>query len=248
MRRYHPRHFEANWIVAEKRAISMDILACPLRLSDQSEVLQVIARDVSFRREAEARLQTLLRELQAANAKLEVLSTVDEMTGLHNFRHLKSQLELEHSRASRYGTPYAIVYCDIDHFKKYNDRNGHLAGDQLLREFALIVQSSIRTTDLAARYGGEEFCIICPGVNWEGAAVVAERIRSRVEAAPLPFREGQPDGKLTVSVGVASFPGDGKTSAEILKEADAALYASKEAGRNRVTIARALRKQNVEVA
>jgi diguanylate cyclase (GGDEF)-like protein len=91
------------------------------------------------------------------------------MTGLFNFRHFKEQLDVEHARASRYTTPYSVVFMDIDHFKRYNDQNGHPAGDALLKEIAQIIRSSSRVSDVPARYGGEEFAILCKGVNWEGA-------------------------------------------------------------------------------
>ncbi|MGZ3688729.1 MAG: PAS domain S-box protein, partial [Bdellovibrionota bacterium] len=108
MRRYHPRQFESHWALSDGRNLTMEILACPLKLDDGQEVLQVIARDVSFRYKQEQKMQVLLRELQAANAKLEVLTTVDEMTGLYNFRHFTNQLQSEHERALRFGTPYSI--------------------------------------------------------------------------------------------------------------------------------------------
>ena len=244
MRRYYPRQFDSRWKLPDGRMIHMEILACPLSLSDQRESLQVIARDISFKREAEMKLPSLLSELKAANAKLEVLSNEDEMTKLFNFRHFKTELQKEHLRSARYATEYSIVFCDIDYFKKYNDRNGHPAGDALLREFAKVLQKCCRSSDLPARYGGEEFAVICPGVSAEGAVILAERIRSSV--AEMDFAHGsyQPDGKLTVSVGVSSFPVNGASAEDILKAADEAVYASKAAGRNRVTVAaaRALKK------
>jgi diguanylate cyclase (GGDEF)-like protein/PAS domain S-box-containing protein len=236
MRRYYPRQFDAHWKLSDGRTLHMEIQACPLELSDGSQVLQVIARDVSFKREAEAKLQTLLKELQAANAKLEIMSTVDEMTGLHNFRHFKSELKKEHARATRFGNPYAIVFCDIDHFKKYNDRNGHPAGDQLLREFAATLKKTCRASDMVARYGGEEFALICPGVDAIGAQVLAERIRQAVAETPYAFAEHQPLGLISCSIGVASYPGHARDPEGVLKAADEAVYVSKSQGRNRVTV------------
>jgi diguanylate cyclase (GGDEF)-like protein/PAS domain S-box-containing protein len=230
MRRYYPRLFDSRWKLADGTVIHMEVLACPLVLADKREVIQVLARDVSFKREAEAKMQELLR-------KLEVLSTVDEMTALFNFRHFKTELLKEHTRATRFSTPYSIVFCDIDHFKKYNDRNGHPAGDLLLRSFAQTLQKTCRSSDLVARYGGEEFAIICPGVDAMGANVLAERIRVAVNETKYPHGEHQPLGCISVSIGVSCFPEHGKTPEEVLKAADKAVYASKAAGRNRVSLA-----------
>mgnify|MGYP000213688142 CR=1 FL=1 len=220
MRRYHPRLFEARWKVAGK-ALIFEIVACPLRLSDGSEVLQVIARDVTFRREAEE--------------KLRILSTVDEMTGMFNFRYFKTALALEHPRAERFQKPYAVVFCDIDNFKHYNDRNGHPAGDALLKEMAQLIIGCARTTDLCARYGGEEFVVLCPETNWEQAMVLAERIRSVVAAHPFAHAAAQPKGHLSFSIGVASYPADGQTPEQVLHAADQAMYHSKASGRNLVS-------------
>jgi diguanylate cyclase (GGDEF)-like protein/PAS domain S-box-containing protein len=242
LRRYYPRQFDCRWKLANEKLIHMEILACPLTLSDGSTVLQILARDVSFKREAEAKLQVLLKELQAANAKLEVLSTVDEMTGLFNFRHFKSELLKEHVRSTRFSHPYVIVFCDIDHFKSYNDRNGHPAGDRLLKQFADTLKQTCRSSDLIARYGGEEFAVICPGIDSRGGAIAAERIRSAVERTAFEFSEFQPLGRVTCSVGVASFPDHAATPDLVLKAADEAVYQSKAKGRNRVTIYNGLRK------
>jgi diguanylate cyclase (GGDEF)-like protein/PAS domain S-box-containing protein len=235
MRRYHPRQFDSRWKHPDGRALTMELVACPLKLANGKEILQVIAHDATARREAEQKLQVLLRQLQDANAKLEVLSTHDEMTGLANFRHFKSQLAQEHVRSSRFATPYSIVFCDIDFFKKYNDANGHPAGDRLLRQFAGILQKAFRTTDLPARYGGEEFVVLCPGVETPAAHALAERIRKTVEETAFEFSHAQPGGKLTISVGVASFPDDAKDPDLVVKAADEAVYSSKHNGRNKVT-------------
>ncbi len=238
MRRYYPRQFDTRFRLPDGKVVPIELLACPLTLSDQTEVLQVIAQDVSFKREAEAKLQSLLKELQLANAKLEVLSTVDEMTGLFNFRHFKQELQKEHARSTRYGNIYSIVFCDIDHFKHYNDRNGHPAGDQLLRDFAKVLQKCCRSSDLVTRYGGEEFAVICPGVGLEGAAVLAERIRASVAETRFAESEHQPMKCVSVSVGASCYPETGKTAEEVLKAADEAVYQSKTEGRNRVTLSR----------
>ena len=211
-------------------------------------MLQVIARDISFRREAEQKMAKLVDELKAANEKLEMLSNTDGMTGLNNFRYFKGQLVIEHARASRYADKYAIVFCDIDHFKHYNDRNGHPAGDDLLRHMAGVVRKCVRATDMPARYGGEEFVVLCPGVGLEGAQVLADRIRAAVAGADFPHAKAQPAGALTVSVGVSAFPADGSTAEQVLEASDQAMYFSKTHGRNRVTTTDQLRATRLKAS
>lgn len=237
IRRYHPRIFEVSFSKEEGKAIPMEVLACSLRITEELKVLQIIAKDISFRRKAELQTKKLLEELRTVNEKLEYLCTVDELTGLYNFRQFRSYLQMEHARATRNGKPYAVVFCDLDHFKNYNDHNGHPAGDTLLCQFSQLLKKVCRTTDLISRYGGEEFVIICPSATIEGATTVAERIRSSVEEACFLGGKHQPLGKVTVSVGIASYPQDGSDPEIILKRADEALYFSKRAGRNRVSLA-----------
>ena len=248
LRRYYPRQFDVRWRLASDRLIHMEVLACPLTLADGSTVLQVLARDVSFRREAESKMQALLKELQAANAKLEIMSTVDEMTGLFNFRHFKSELAKEHARATRFSHPYVIVFCDIDHFKKFNDRNGHPAGDRLLRQFADVLKRTCRSSDMISRYGGEEFAIICPGIDARGGAIAAERVRQAVAKTQFEYGEFQPLGLVSCSVGVASFPDHAASPELVLKAADEAVYAAKAAGRNKSIVYPGLKKDESSAA
>jgi diguanylate cyclase (GGDEF)-like protein len=126
---------------------------------------------------------------------------------------------------------------DVDHFKGYNDRHGHLAGDNALRGVSKILQHGRRANDVVARYGGEEFAIILLDVGKSAAREVAERICAQVAEFPFEFGSTQPAGKLTISLGVASFPDDGAEPALVLAAADRALFAAKNAGRNRVRIA-----------
>jgi diguanylate cyclase (GGDEF)-like protein/PAS domain S-box-containing protein len=248
IRRYYPRFFDAKWKAADGRILQVEVLACPLELSDGSTVLQLMARDVSYKREAEAKMQALLTELQAANAKLEILSTVDEMTGLFNFRYFKNELQKEHVRSERFEQPYAIIFCDIDHFKKYNDRNGHPAGDQLLREFGDLLKQVCRATDMIARYGGEEFAVICPGIDSKGGAIAAERIRKAVATRQFAHGEHQPLGHVSCSVGVASYPEHASTSDMVLKAADEAVYAAKAGGRDRIHVFEGKKKDKPSAA
>ena len=129
--------------------------------------------------------------------------------------------------------PIAVLMLDIDHFKEFNDRYGHPAGDEALRMFAHLVGSSVREGDIAARYGGEEFAICLPGLTASAAKDVAERIRERTESTIIPLGPGL-TGRITVSIGIAAAPGDGVQRVMLLKAADEALYRAKLGGRNRV--------------
>lgn len=234
-RRYYPRKCESVWKLPEEKIINVHIEACMLQLNDGREILQVLARDITSEKEAEKKIAGYIAELEVLNAKLEELSTTDFLTGLSNHRHFKTKLSAEHDRCQRYGSHYALILFDADNFKHYNDRNGHPAGDVLLKEFGAILKNACRDTDVPARYGGEEFVVLCPSTDWQGALVLAERIRKTIETKPFPFGEHQPLGKVSVSVGVSSFPVDGQDWQHVLEAADKALYESKHAGRNRVT-------------
>lgn len=161
----------------------------------------------------------------------------DGLTGLYNHRFFREQLEVEIGRAERYGHDVALIIMDIDHFKHYNDTHGHPQGDELLRGLAELLRKSIRKADLACRYGGEEFAIILPETGKETAVYLAERIRKAISEHPFPFRETQPMGALTVSIGVAVFPLDARVIDKLIRKADDALYKAKSTGRNRVVTA-----------
>jgi len=157
------------------------------------------------------------------------------LTGLLNKRQILARLE-EHLRAERERKrPVAIFLFDIDHFKQYNDGNGHLAGDDLLRALGHLLQEHLREDEYVGRYGGEEFMLVLPGTRKQDALRAAERLRRLVEEHSFPHGERQPGGRLTLSGGVAAFPQDGLDAAALIGGADEALYTSKNQGRNRVT-------------
>lgn len=239
-RSYYPRVFTSHWITPGGRKLIMQVMIGMLDLSNEKKVLQVIARDVTHAHELEQKAKAYLEELEAAKAKLELLATTDAMTGLANFRRFKQALEDEVLRAQRYDVPLSLIFCDVDHFKNYNDKNGHPAGDALLKQFAQVLRNCCRDTDFPARYGGEEFVVLCPGTNPTGAQALAERIRAAVEKFPFEYREKQPLGKVSVSIGVATFPLNAKSAADLTEAADQAVYASKKGGRNRVTFSSAV--------
>jgi diguanylate cyclase (GGDEF)-like protein len=166
---------------------------------------------------------------------VKVAADVDELTGIFNKRALKFRLSELVYGARQSGSRVAVFLFDIDHFKNYNDQNGHIAGDQALRLLAQLVRDSVRTDDIFGRFGGEEFLLIMPGRTPAQAVSAAQNIRQRIARYSFPFGENQPLGKVTVSGGVATFPDDAQDAVELLLAADNALYRAKQAGRNRVT-------------
>ncbi len=165
-------------------------------------------------------------------SRTEELSITDGLTGVYNYRYLRSALDREVARAKRYREDFAIIMLDVDHLKEYNDSHGHLQGSEVLRRLAHIALGELRATDILAKYGGDEFVIIMSQTRREGARVLAERIRAAVSAHGFP---GEDSGKkITTSMGIAQFPDDGETTRGLLEAADRALYAAKRTGRNRV--------------
>ena len=163
------------------------------------------------------------------------LANHDGLTGLLNKRYFMSQrLGLLINTAERDAGALAVFIFDIDHFKKYNDTHGHLAGDEILKGVAQVVRENLRPGDVACRYGGEEFIVAMPGAKSPDGCAAAERIRAAIESTRFPRSETQPLGRLTISGGVAQFPQDGTSGTDLILHADQALYQAKAAGRNRV--------------
>lgn len=169
--------------------------------------------------------------------ELELLSLTDATTGLFNRRAFDSRLAEESHRAERYGLNLALLMLDIDQFKHYNDTQGHVAGDQVLRQLGQILTGGIlRQVDLPFRYGGEEFAVIMPLTNATEGLALAERICDGVASAQFAHGEQQPLGRLTISGGVAAYPEHCKNEKELVERADVALYAAKRGGRNRAVM------------
>ena len=158
----------------------------------------------------------------------------DGLTGLMNKRGFMEELGKMIFSAESATQPLGVFIFDIDYFKRYNDSNGHLAGDELLKDISRVVRSALRQGDVAGRYGGEEFVVAMPDVGGAEALRIAERIRLAVESHRFSHEESQPGGCLTISGGVAAFPVDGTNGTELLSHADQALYRAKGSGRNRV--------------
>ena len=165
-------------------------------------------------------------------AVAERLAVTDGLTGVFNRRYLDATLDEELSRAGRHGRPLTIAMIDIDHFKRFNDAHGHQAGDRLLRDLTKLMGQNVRAEDRITRYGGEEFVIILPETPLGDGVLAAEKLR-QVTADRFPIGGGRAI-PVTISIGLAAFPGDGTTGAELIRAADERLYRAKAEGRNRV--------------
>jgi diguanylate cyclase (GGDEF)-like protein/PAS domain S-box-containing protein len=174
------------------------------------------------------RTEELNSDLATDNARLRELASTDALTGLKNYRHFSEVLDSAFSLAVRRGEPLSVLMVDVDHFKQFHDSYGHQSGDDVLSTLATILRTAVRSHDLVARYGGEEFVILLPDTGLSGSREVAERLRVTVERYDWPLRP------VTVSIGVATKVGGTLDPAELVKQADHALYRAKRAGRNRV--------------
>ena len=177
--------------------------------------------------------QSFASMLQSAAVRLgraEIDAITDALTGLYNHRYLQERLSEELQRARELQHPLSVLFCDLDHFKGYNDANGHSAGDGVLREVAHLIELSVRNIDIAGRYGGEEFVVLLVETGRQAAMAVAERIRERISSAGFTAH-GTP---LTVSIGVAGYPEDAERREELLDKSDWAMYLAKRRGRDQV--------------
>lgn len=160
--------------------------------------------------------------------EMKLLSITDGLTGLYNHRYFMEQLQKELERASRHNHPFSLIMLDIDRFKDYNDRFGHLEGNKVLKGIGGLLRKNSRAIDTVARFGGEEFSIILPEIGKEGATSFANRLVKKIAKHPFPKR------RVTVSGGVATFSQDGSTVMELIRRADTALYEAKRLGRDRI--------------
>jgi diguanylate cyclase (GGDEF)-like protein len=223
-------------VQADQSGAAGTVLALPMIVG--ARVVGVL--DVHVTGEPAAQVQSVLEALavHAATAleaarlyeRAEEWSRLDALTRLHNRRRFDEDLARETRHAQRHGLPLALVMCDVDHFKRFNDTHGHAHGDEVLQRFAALLEAGLRAGDRAYRYGGEEFALLLRDTDATGAVALAERIRATVADALLPGG-AEP---VTASFGVASAPHDGYQGDDLLLAADAALYAAKRAGRDRV--------------
>jgi two-component system cell cycle response regulator len=213
------------------RALELGVNDYILRPIDPNELLVRCLTQIRRKR-----YNDRLRE--SVNQTIE-LAVTDALTGLNNRRYLDKHLKLLFDRAAARGRPLSVCITDIDRFKSVNDTYGHDAGDEVLKEFAARVRSTVRGADLACRYGGEEFVVIMPDTSPETAAAVAERLRHVVESEPFVLRQSGAALTVTASLGISSSIYGATSAEELVKQADRALYEAKHGGRNRVVAAAA---------
>lgn len=215
-------------ITGQEEFMYQNTTLLPLRSTDSkiSHICLVIydVTDVAINR----------HQLQAANAQLQQLSRTDRLTGLYNRGYWEESLKVAYARHQRYGNATSLVMLDIDHFKQVNDTYGHQAGDKVIEEVARLIREHERETDVAGRYGGEEFGVVLSDTDKIGGKVFAERLRKAVEGLEV-LHNGQ-SIRFTISLGVADLSQPSINYADLIAWADHALFASKKAGRNRVTV------------
>jgi diguanylate cyclase (GGDEF)-like protein len=185
----------------------------------------------AFIEQAAAMLERLAALESAAHFEEQAMT--DPLTGVYNRRFLDRRLEEELNRSSRQNLEFSLMLLDLDHFKIYNDLCGHLAGDQALAKIAGLLKGTAREMDVVTRYGGEEFCILLPGTSSREAKLAAERVRRALEMEAFAGEELLPLGRLTVSIGLATYPLDSDDPSALIHAADLALYQAKSQGRNR---------------
>lgn len=193
-----------------------------------------------------ASMVALTRKLDSTNKELRRISTSDALTGIANRRVFDESIASEWRRARRHASPLALLMCDVDHFKHYNDTYGHRAGDECLRQVAAVLdRHAERASDIAARYGGEEFAVILPETTLEGALIVAERICESIADLAIPHAASS-RGTITLSIGIAvTTPASENLPDELILAADRALYRAKDEGRNCVRLAELPRTSHV---
>lgn len=212
-------------------------ISIPYRQADEDEIYPLKSLH-ERNRELEGIVNERTQALKSANAELEKLSNTDGLTGIANRRHFDDMLGKEWDRAKRANKAISLLMIDVDHFKHYNDKNGHVAGDDCLKKVAeILTKASQRSGDITARYGGEEFVILLPGTNEQGAVAIAQRIQNEFRSLALPHADVLP-GIVTVSIGVACLiPSEINAPENLLRQADQGLYRAKQSGRNALQLA-----------
>jgi diguanylate cyclase (GGDEF)-like protein/PAS domain S-box-containing protein len=227
-----------RFLMARRRdgsQFSAEIGLTPIQLGDDVYILSLVI-DLTQLRQAEERIKRLARELEQANEQLAQIASTDALTGLYNRREFDTQLDAQIRLMKRMRHPLSLLLIDLDGFKNYNDRFGHLAGDEALITMANLLSQNIRSSDIIARFGGEEFVVILPDTTGPAALQLAERLRMAIHAHPWKATS------LTISLGVAtleftepSLAGELDERTRLFSEADQALYYSKSNGRDRAT-------------
>jgi diguanylate cyclase (GGDEF)-like protein len=166
--------------------------------------------------------------------RTQTLSITDGLTGAYNYRFMLDTIKKEIGRAERFREEFAIIMLDVDGLKEYNDVHGHLGGSGVIKRVAALAAAKLRAIDMLCKYGGDEFVAVLPRTPKRGAALAAERIRRSIEESKFPGE--RKTGKITMSMGIASFPEDGRTVQDLIERADKALYKAKRHGRNTVWV------------
>jgi two-component system, cell cycle response regulator len=203
----------------------------PVEAAELTAQLRVMERVLDL----ENRLAAQIGKLEAANETIRRMAETDELTGIPNRRSVLDHLDREIRRAVRYGAPVSIVLLDLDHFKLVNDTHGHQVGDAVLVRTARVLSRNSRDTDFFGRHGGEEFLGVLSQTPIEGARLTAERIRHALQVETVPVVGGGPL-RITASLGVSAWKGEGDSERELIARADEALYRAKAGGRNRVAL------------
>jgi diguanylate cyclase (GGDEF)-like protein len=214
-----------------KKAEKCDLT--PLTLTGATELDPLIKDMNSLLTTVRQRID-MLSAIESATRQQAAEINRDALTGLFNRHFLDRHLDDEVHRTKALRDELSVIMGDVDHFKHYNDTQGHQMGDKVLQAVSNLIQRNVRSHDHCIRYGGEEFLILLPRTNHDRACRTAERIRLAVSEYPFPAREQQPNGRVTMSLGVASMPAHAKEGRDLVMRADEALYAAKHAGRNRV--------------
>ena len=233
-----PRVFELSVLTNSFNIMSQEIQASHYKLAESARLLEQKVIDRTHKLQAEVDRRAIAEvALQKANHKLQHLAYIDGLTGIPNRRNFDERLNREWKRAKREGLSLSIILCDVDYFKKYNDTYGHQLGDDCLCSVAKTIALTLRRpSDLVARYGGEEFVILLPNTDMAGAIAVGQGLRSQIQNLRIPHNASDISSFVTLSFGVASLvPLDKTTSAQLLSQADQALYLSKRTGRDRVS-------------
>jgi len=169
-------------------------------------------------------------------ARIHELTITDDVTALYNVRHLNFVLDTEIYRSNRYSYQFSVIFIDLDHFKHVNDNHGHLAGSKLLKELAELLRGSLRMIDYAFRYGGDEFVVLLPQTDKDNATIVARRLRDRLNEHVF-LKEENLNLQLTSSIGIATYPVDARSKADLIRLADEAMYLVKNTTRNNIALA-----------
>ncbi len=227
-------HVEEHSVVMDSVNTELEVIAAKDKSGDVAIVLKSIARVVSANRQLKQELSEAQSKIEEQSQEIKShmsIAMTDPLTGVANRRAFDSEMKRRLSECRRRGSTMSLVMVDVDHFKRFNDTFGHQAGDVVLQGVAGVLQSALREMDIVARYGGEEFAIVLPATELDGSALAADRMRQAVRATEFAV-EGI-DRPVTVSVGVATLL-PGESAEALLRRADESLYASKNAGRDRV--------------